>query len=84
VRHRAIRNQLPPVRAKVSGSTRRRSVGVPVTLVYGDADAVVTPDHGRWYADQLVNPDLRVVPDAGHLVVITEWAFILDAVTARG
>ena len=58
------------------------AVGVPVTLVYGDADAVLTPDHGRWYADQLVDADLRVVPDAGHLVVVTEWAAILEAVLA--
>lgn len=59
------------------------SVGVPVTLVYGDADAVITPAHGRWYADQLVDADLRVVPGAGHLVVITEWAAILDSLLAR-
>jgi pimeloyl-ACP methyl ester carboxylesterase len=55
------------------------AVGVPVTLVYGDADAVLTPDHGRWYADQLVDAEVRVVP-GGHLVVVTEWSAILDAV----
>jgi len=56
------------------------AVGVPVTLVYGDADAVLTPEHGRWYADQLVDADLRVVAGAGHLVVVTEWPAILAAV----
>ena len=58
------------------------SVGVPVTLVYGEADAVLTPEHARWYADQLVDADVRVVPGAGHLVVVSEWAAILDAVAA--
>lgn len=58
------------------------AVGVPVTLVYGDADAVLTPDHGRWYADQLVGGDLRIIAGSGHLVVATEWAAILEAVTA--
>lgn len=54
------------------------SIGAPVTLVYGDADAVLGPEHGRWYAEQLVRSTLRVVPGAGHLVVVTEWAAILD------
>lgn len=57
------------------------AVGAPVTLVYGEADAVLAPEHGRWYADRLPNATLRVA-DGGHLVVVTEWAAILAAVLA--
>ena len=56
------------------------SIGAPVTLVYGEDDAVLTPAHGRWYADQLVAATLQVVPGAGHLVIVGAWAdLVADA-----
>jgi len=55
------------------------AVGAPVALFYGEDDAAVPPAHGRWYADRAAASTLTVVPDAGHLVVMTEWEAILAA-----
>jgi pimeloyl-ACP methyl ester carboxylesterase len=57
------------------------AVGAPVTLFYGDADAVVTPDHGRYWRKVLADAELRVLPGGGHLLPLTEWAEILASVT---
>lgn len=56
------------------------SVGVPVALHYGEADAAIPPDHGRWWAGVLADPSLRVTPGAGHLLPLTAWADILATV----
>jgi pimeloyl-ACP methyl ester carboxylesterase len=54
-------------------------VSSPTTAFYGDADVIVSPEHGRWYTDAVADGELRVVPGAGHLVVMTAWREILDA-----
>jgi pimeloyl-ACP methyl ester carboxylesterase len=54
-------------------------VHVPVHLWYGDADWVGA-EHGRWYAERLGDSQLTVVPGAGHLLPLTTWRAILDAV----
>jgi pimeloyl-ACP methyl ester carboxylesterase len=56
------------------------SVSCPTTAWYGAGDPVVTPAHGEWYLSQVgAAGDLTVVPDIGHLVVMTRWADILAA-----
>jgi pimeloyl-ACP methyl ester carboxylesterase len=54
-------------------------ISVPVTAFYGDADPIVSPEHGRWYAETVADGELRVVAGAGHLVVMTAWRDILAA-----
>jgi pimeloyl-ACP methyl ester carboxylesterase len=49
-----------------------------VRLWYGDADWI-GPEHGRWYAAQLADAQLTLVPGAGHLLPLTNWRLILDA-----
>jgi pimeloyl-ACP methyl ester carboxylesterase len=56
-------------------------VGAPVLLGYGADDALVTPEHARWYADRLPNPALEVVPGVGHLVVVPFWDRALTHLT---
>ncbi len=56
------------------------AIGAPVTLFYGADDVAVSAEHGRWYAQRLAAAQLHVVPDAGHLVVMTEWRSILGAI----
>jgi pimeloyl-ACP methyl ester carboxylesterase len=56
------------------------SVGARTTAFYGDGDVMISPAHGAWYAAQVPGAELRLVPDAGHLVALTAWAEILAAV----
>jgi pimeloyl-ACP methyl ester carboxylesterase len=59
-------------------------VSVPLTAFYGDADPIVSTEHGRWYADTVADGELRVVAGAGHLVVMTAWREILAAAMLDG
>jgi pimeloyl-ACP methyl ester carboxylesterase len=55
------------------------AVAAPTTLVYGANDLVTGPAHGEWYAARVPQAELRVVPDAGHLVGLTAWNEVLPA-----
>jgi pimeloyl-ACP methyl ester carboxylesterase len=59
-------------------------VSVPTIAFYGEADPIVSPEHGRWYAEGVSDGELRVVPAAGHLVVVTAWRDILTAAMLDG
>lgn len=48
-----------------------RDVHVPVLLLHGADDRVVPVAHARWLADRLPDAELRVVPGAGHIAVLT-------------
>lgn len=56
------------------------AVGARTTAFYGEADVMVPPAHGAWYAARVPGSELRSVPGAGHLVALTAWADILRAV----
>lgn len=49
----------------------------PVALVYGDADPLVSVEHGLWFAGELPNATLDVVEEAGHLVLVDAWRQLL-------
>jgi pimeloyl-ACP methyl ester carboxylesterase len=54
------------------------AVRAPARLWYGDADWV-GPEHGQWYAQRLDTAQLTIVPDAGHLLPLTQWGSILES-----
>jgi pimeloyl-ACP methyl ester carboxylesterase len=56
-------------------------VVAPVICCYGEQDPLVPPTHGAWYADRVARATEWAVPDVGHLLVLTEWRRILDALT---
>jgi pimeloyl-ACP methyl ester carboxylesterase len=55
-----------------------RAIGAPVHLVYSEDD-VVGPHHGDWWEAQVVDPTRHTTRGVGHLLVVPEWAPILDA-----
>lgn len=55
-------------------------VAVPVDLHHGDADLNVGIEHLDWWAERLRDARRHVVPGAGHLLAMTHWRAILDAV----
>lgn len=54
-----------------------RAVGAPVRCWYGEADPIVGPAHGQWWADQVADGALIAVPEVGHLLVRPVWAEVL-------
>jgi len=55
-----------------------RAVGAPVRCWYGETDSVISPEHGRWWADQVADGAVVVLPGAGHLLVRPVWSEVLD------
>jgi pimeloyl-ACP methyl ester carboxylesterase len=53
-------------------------VAAKVLLLYGSADQVAGPAHGRWWQRELPNARLETVPGAGHLLVVPMWRRILS------
>lgn len=54
----------------------------PVLLWYGDRDEMSPPANGMWLAEHLPDAHLTVFPGEGHLVPLTYWAEMLEALTA--
>ncbi|HVL83894.1 MAG TPA: alpha/beta hydrolase [Pseudonocardia sp.] len=52
-------------------------VRAPVLLVYGEADGVAGPAHGRWWRAALPQARLDARAGQGHLVVVPAWAAVL-------
>lgn len=48
-------------------TTRLSTISVPTLVVWGAADRIVAPSHGRAYADAIPGAALRIIDEAGHL-----------------
>ena len=48
------------------------AIRVPVLLFHGTADRMVPSTHAEWLAARIPGAELRLVPDAGHLSVLSE------------
>jgi pimeloyl-ACP methyl ester carboxylesterase len=59
---------------------RMPGVGVPALVVWGAADGVVPPEHGRAYADAMPDAELRVITTAGHMPQLETPDEFLDLV----
>lgn len=83
----AVRHGLAGIAADVEAQARPldvdlAAVGCPTHLWYGTADAVTPPAFGEWYARELPDATLDVVPGAAHYLLFTRWAEILGTVAA--
>jgi pimeloyl-ACP methyl ester carboxylesterase len=81
----AVRPGLAGVAADIEAQARPLAVDLgrvagPVRLWYGEHDTVTPPAFGEWYAAQLPQATLEVVPGAAHYLALTRWADLLRAV----
>jgi len=58
-------------------------VDVSTLLVYGAEDVLAEEKDARWFEHHIRDSALVTAPDAGHLVLLPEWARILDFVSER-
>jgi pimeloyl-ACP methyl ester carboxylesterase len=49
-------------------------VVAPVLLLHGGSDRVVPSSHAEWLAGRIPSAELRIVPDAGHITVLSSGA----------
>ncbi|MEH3153878.1 MAG: alpha/beta fold hydrolase [Gordonia paraffinivorans] len=59
---------------------RLPSITAPTLVVWGAADRIVGPSHGRAYAEAIPGATLRVIDDAGHLPQIETPQVLADMV----
>lgn len=57
------------------------AASAPVDLWYGSSDATAPPAFGEWWAEVLPDATLHVFPGEGHLIALSRWSAILDALT---
>jgi pimeloyl-ACP methyl ester carboxylesterase len=53
-------------------------VSAETLLLYGSADPITGPGHGKWWQRQLPNAHLEVVSGAGHLLITPRWESVLS------
>jgi pimeloyl-ACP methyl ester carboxylesterase len=58
--------------------TQPSEVAAPVLLLHGERDGVAPATHARWLAEQCPTAELRLLPDEGHISVLTHAAGALD------
>jgi pimeloyl-ACP methyl ester carboxylesterase len=59
---------------------RLAAVTLPVSVIWGEADGIVTPDYGRAYASALPHGEFTLVRGAGHLPQIEQPDVVRDLV----
>jgi len=58
-------------------------VAVPVLLLHGGRDRVVPSSHGEWLAGRCPSAELRLMPDDGHISILTSGAAALEWLRER-
>ncbi|HUA43446.1 MAG TPA: alpha/beta hydrolase [Streptosporangiaceae bacterium] len=60
---------------------RLPAITIPTLVVWGAADRMIPPEHGRAYAGAIPGAQLRLIPGAGHLPQLETPGELLTAVT---
>ena len=63
---------------------RLADVRVPVLVVWGESDRVVTPAYGRAVAESFPDARLEVIAECGHMPQIEQPARLLELVATMG
>lgn len=63
---------------------RLSGVQIPVQVVWGESDGIVTPDYGKAYAAAIPMSDFTLLPRAGHLPQLETPEELLGALTDLG
>ncbi len=78
----ALRAQVTPLGQRKSMLADLEQLAVPTTVVWGAADMVLPPAHGRAAVERLREGALVVIPDCGHLSHLEQPRAFVEAVTA--
>lgn len=62
---------------------RLQSIGVPVDIWWGEADAFCAPGVGERMAGMIPNAQFRLEPQAGHFMLYSHWQAILQQLVAN-
>lgn len=54
----------------------------PVMIVTGARDRLTPPKYARWLAERIPDAELRIVPEAGHMVMIEQSQAVTAAIAA--
>jgi len=54
------------------------TAGAPVAIWQGEQDRMVPPSHGRWLADHIPHARRWLLPDEGHVTLLSSFQRILD------
>lgn len=60
---------------------RLGDIDVPVHVIWGESDGIVTPDYGRAYADAISTSVFTLLPRAGHLPQVETPTELLNVIT---
>lgn len=72
--------------AMISAPDRRPALAqlrMPVLVIHGDADPLVTPDGGRATADAVPGAELLMIPGMGHDLPAGAWPVMIEAICAN-
>jgi pimeloyl-ACP methyl ester carboxylesterase len=56
-------------------------ISVPVKLIWGESDRIVTPEYGRAYAGLIPGAEFAIIPGAGHHPELEQPDAFVTAVT---
>lgn len=61
---------------------RLAEVTCPALVVCGEEDRMTPPKYGRYLAEGITNAELRLLPDAGHMVMLEKPGAVADEIRA--
>lgn len=73
-----------PTMSDPSLLTRLADLSLPVHVIWGDSDGIVSPEYGKAYADAIAMSAFTVLPRSGHLPQLETPEELLGAITDLG
>jgi len=65
-------------------SERLYRIKAKTVLIWGDEDALIVPEYGKAFQNQIEGADLVSIPEAGHMVTLEKPDAVLDTIAGLG